>query len=70
MVLDVAFGGAQGDLVERLGILVATEGLNVCAFQKLHTERDAGFFKGPHQLTAVVDLTVLLEQQPRLPVGG
>jgi hypothetical protein len=70
MVLHLSFSGAQADLLELLAVAVATEGLNLCPLQELHTEGDAGFFQGPHQLTAVVDLTVLLKQQPRLPAGG
>jgi hypothetical protein len=70
MVLHLSFSGAQADLLELLAVAVATQGLHLGSFQDRHTEGDAGFFQGPHQLTAVVDLTVLLKQQPRLPAGG
>jgi hypothetical protein len=70
MMLHLPFGGAQGDLLELLAVAVATEGLHLGSFQELHAKGHAGLFQGPHQLTAVVDLTVLLEQQPRLPTRG
>jgi hypothetical protein len=61
MVLNLSFCRTQGDLLELLAVAVATEGLNLCPLQELHAKGHAGFFKGPHQLTAVVDLTVLLK---------
>jgi hypothetical protein len=69
MVLDLSFSGVQGDLMKLVGLAVATESLNLCPLQKLHAKGDAGFFKGSHQLAAVVNLTVLLKQQPCLPAG-
>ena len=40
------------------------------ALQKLHPPFHAGAFQGAHQLAAVVDLAVLLEQQAGLPGCG
>jgi hypothetical protein len=70
MVLHFSFGGAQADLLELLTVAVATQGLNLCPFQELHAKGHAGFFKGAHQLTTIVDLTVLFKQQPCLPAGS
>ena len=40
---------------------------HLCPFHELHAKRHTGAFQGTHQLPAVVDLTVLFEQQPGNP---
>jgi len=62
---EIPFGIADPHPFEPLCRLTDLEHLN--AFLEAHPQVDAGALEGAHQLAAVVDLTVLGEQQARLP---
>ena len=66
-LLLFSFGAAQMDAAELSGGL-PLQIKHFGPFHELHAQGHAGPLQGPHQLPAVVDLAVLLEQQPGAPL--